>query len=284
MIKSVKFRDGYPVEIRGQEGENHEPGECLLKGRTFKFTPGLNVLFGPNMTGKSTILKTIAIHGLTRSAWSNLDFMGYEVGKTFETRNMQGYFDKQLKFNAKVDIDGPVYWMNDEDVTRHQDGKGKGCGYGHGMFDYATESVMTMEGFRQSAGEKEMVRQYNTLANIYEGKWAFSLEKFMEVYEQRKGAGLKYVNTMLRYAKRTVLKGGRPTILLDEPERHLGFENADSVFSGFLPQLANECGYQIIVASHYMMLPFMKDYNIIWLDRDEKAYKSRIAGLVANGK
>lgn len=283
MIKSVKFLSGYPVEIRGQEGENHEPGDWLLKDRTFKFTPGINVLFGPNMTGKSTILKTIAIHGLTRSAWSNLDFMGYEVGKTFETRNMKGYFDKQLKFDAKVSIDGPVYWMNDENVMKSHDGKGSGLGYGHGMFDFTCATVLEMDSYRQSTGEAAMWRQYNTLSNIYEGKWAFSVDKFMEVYERRKRSGLKYVNTMLRYAKRTVLKGGKPTILMDEPERHLCYENAEGLFSGFLPQLA-ACGYQIIIASHYMMLPFMKDYNIIWIDRDEKAYKDRIAGLVANGK
>lgn len=270
MIKSVKITSGYPMDITSSDEKTK-----TLANRLVKFTPGLNVLFGPNMCGKSTILKTIRTHGLTNAAWSNVDYMGYEVGETYHQKTMIGFFDKQLGFKAKVNIDGPVYAINDENAFKQSDGITKGKGFGHGIIDFKTGAFLRVISSQQSSGEIEMSKQYILLQGLFSGSLKFDLEKFMDVYNKRKKSGMLYVETLYKYANRTILKGGKPTIILDEPEKHLSFENALGLFTGLLPQLSN-IGYQIIMASHFMLLPFMKEYNVIWLDRDKDTYINSI--------
>lgn len=276
MIKSVTITSGYPMDITSIDEKTK-----TLANRLIKFTPGLNVLFGPNMCGKSTILKTIRVHGLTNAAWSNVDYMGYEVGETYHQKTMIGFFNKQLGFKAKVNIDGPVYAINDENAFNQKDGVAKGKGFGHGVINFKMGALLKMNSSKQSSGEIEMNKQYFVLHGLFSGSLKFDLKKFMDVYNRRKASGMLYIETLYKYAERTILKGGKPTIVLDEPEKHLSFENALGLFTGLLPQLS-DAGYQIILASHFMLLPFMKDYNIIWLDRNKDTYINTIKKYVTS--
>ncbi|TVQ22290.1 MAG: AAA family ATPase [Spirochaetaceae bacterium] len=59
MIASVKFTSGYPVRLRG------------IGTRRIEFNPRLNVLFGPNGSGKTTILTALArAVGCGAGGWS----------------------------------------------------------------------------------------------------------------------------------------------------------------------------------------------------------------------
>ena len=276
MIKSVKITSGYPTDIK-----NFERTESILANKLITFTPGLNVLFGPNMCGKSTILKTITAHGLTKAAWSNLDYKFLEVSIFGEEKStIDSYFKKQLGFTAEVSSDGPVFLFNDVDEFNQK--STKGVGFGQGLIEYKKGALLKMDSFKQSSGEIEMSRQYIMLESLYQGKIAFNPKKFMSVYNKRKLLnGMDYLDELLSYAKKTVLKGGKPTLVLDEPEKHLSFEYAEGLFSGLLPQLV-DAGYQIILASHFMLLPFMKNYNIIWLDRNKDTYINTIKKYVTS--
>ena len=72
-------------------------GKKHVFDKPVQFTPGYNILFGPNGCGKSTIIKTIAVHGLTLSAWSNLDFMGLLAGDVEKTKDMADFFKEHHK-------------------------------------------------------------------------------------------------------------------------------------------------------------------------------------------
>ena len=275
MIKSVNFTSGYPLDIMDLDGKKH------VFDKPVQFTPGYNILFGPNGCGKSTIIKAIAVHGLTLSAWSNLDFMGLLAGDVEKTNDIADFFkENQRHCTAEVDLDGPVYWHNDVDVTKYHNGTGSGFGVGQGAFDFTASALMRMERCQKSSGENEMTRQGNMLENLYDGTWKFREDKFSEVYERRKATGLKYIDVLKEYADKTILAGGKPTLLLDEPERHLSTEHAYGLLTGLLPQLVEERGYQVIIATHYMLVPFFKDCNVIWLGRDEKTYRKMITDCI----
>ncbi|MBN2576864.1 MAG: AAA family ATPase [Deltaproteobacteria bacterium] len=60
MISSVVFTSGYPTRLRG------------IGRRRLAFNDRINVLFGPNGSGKTTILKTLAAaSGCGRGGWSD---------------------------------------------------------------------------------------------------------------------------------------------------------------------------------------------------------------------
>ena len=61
MITHIKFDRGFATQLR------------CTGNKTFKFTPGINVLFGPNGCGKSTIVKTLKAYcGIETGGWSEV--------------------------------------------------------------------------------------------------------------------------------------------------------------------------------------------------------------------
>ena len=60
MIGALKFHSGYPTKLAG------------IGKRTIRFNPRINILFGPNGSGKTTILKSLATaSGCGTGGWSD---------------------------------------------------------------------------------------------------------------------------------------------------------------------------------------------------------------------
>ena len=121
--------------------------------------------------------------------------------------------------------------------------------------------------------------------------WAFYfIRNFNNMYEESKARyaddefNLTVIERMYQYAKDTFLKGGSPTLLLDEPELHFSFESMLGLCQNLLPQLLKQ-GYQVIMASHFDMIPFIfKDANIIGIDRDVEKFADYIREIVTGCK
>ena len=84
MIKELRFHSGYPVRLAG------------IGKKKIRFNNRVNVLFGPNGSGKTTILKTLAAHsGCGSGGWSD------------------GKEPQELPFKVSVDKDDrPVFYQD----------------------------------------------------------------------------------------------------------------------------------------------------------------------------
>jgi len=66
MITKAKATSGFSIKLDA------------LKGRAYTFKPGLNILFGPNGCGKTTLLKILGAYSGTEAGWSR--FLDPSIG------------------------------------------------------------------------------------------------------------------------------------------------------------------------------------------------------------
>lgn len=284
MIHSVKFTDGFPLDIKSMYDENK-----TVLDQTFEFKPGLNVIFGPNGCGKSTLINAITTHGLTVNGWSNINIGPFQMERGFNPNgdddySIRNYFERRMKCIAEVDIDGPVYFVNPGVTENEHDGYRDGQNLGDNTLSVAAELVLRMEKSTRSTGEFCMSHQGQILTNLMDGTWSFNPDSIRNMYEYRKDMAnsnwAACAKVVYDYASTTVLKGGAPTIVLDEPEEHLSFEIAVGLFQNIIPTLIKR-GYQVIVATHFILAPFMvKDTNVISIDRNLDKMKDYLLGVI----
>jgi len=255
MIKELKFTEGFPLDIEYERDDGSKA--FTLKNKTVKFTDGLNVLFAPNGTGKTTILRAISIYGLTRGGWSNLDFSYMDYNQDY---TIDGLAKATFKFKADVKLDGPVFLVEKID-SRHTDCNSEHNGFGDGMFDLSRALLKKMYHSQRSSGQINMYEIGELLVDLIEGNTTFDEKQFWKSRELYGNIGEKIKKNVGDYAKSTILKGGKPTIILDEPDMNLALDTKVGLFTNLLPKLAEK--YQVIVATHHSMIAFYKGYNFV---------------------
>lgn len=217
---------------------------ALAKARRFEFTPGLNILWGRNGTGKSTIIKAIArlLH-CEQSGTTHVT--GTSLNTLFEGRR----FGKQESLKDAVAID------HDGQATRYFD-PSNAVGLIGGMaafdYDFGLEGIHNAI-FKGSAGQTTMFRFDKLIAEIIE-------DVVPKVERQVPPSDRTAVADFF-------LKGsgenGPPTILLDEPERSLDLPNQVAVWR--LIRAASS-KVQFIVAAHSLYGLNLPEANYIELD------------------
>ena len=267
MIHSIQFTSGYSTELK------------FLGTKTFKFIDGINVLYGENSCGKTTILKTLATYGLTRSRWSNLNWEPFDYPSFLDDNRDVNNLAKQIcKNTANVEIDGAVFYSNNVTDTFLQQ---EGWLSGVSSMDFESAIVTTMNSKVQSSGYNNLAYYGKELAGLIQGDLSFSEESF-----EKSGYKCKNGNSSWRpvyaslsnYAKATILKGGKPTILLDEPDENLDCFNRDGLYRYVIPAIAKK--YQVILSSHYCLLPFYKDYHFIDMTNSVKGIKKLVSNTI----
>jgi predicted ATPase len=229
LIKTATVTSGYAAELEA------------LKGRTFEFSPGYNILFGPNGCGKSSLLNIIGAYCM----------IGYDTGGYSRTACMGMKFCEgpapqmfaklaPSSCEAEVDWDGTPTFKYDSSAIDPTHA-GAFMGSADMSFDGLTtdnEHISIIMN-RPSQGQISLRKiniAHQMLGNppdIFSKK-----EKFRK--ESVEARALAYWETLS--------KAGPATILFDEPDRSIELKLQMGLFYHMIPKLA--LTHQIIVATH----------------------------------
>ncbi len=262
------------------------PAAYNLVGREFVFEDGkINVLFGPNASGKTTVLKAIAGECLTEDGFTALR-TPTEFGFLAKKYDVGTVIDRLKKNTAYVQWDGaPLYY--DNFAWRKEQSYGSFGGLVGSAIESLREEVeYHLSTGRASAGQNavyilnkiiRIASQKTSLKNIckrqYESRFANGNDTWKECGE----AQIDYLSKLPRYGEEAY-----PTLMFDEIDKSLDIETVWQLYAEFFPALVKKYGCQVILVSHNPLIlsePIMENdvYNIISLD---EAYTNDVKGIL----
>jgi predicted ATPase len=255
-----------------------------LLDRTFHFEPNkINLIFGPNASGKTTILKALGGVAGTTDGYAQLyspldihDFGEEASTDTFKRKKIQ----KMMCNSAIVDWDGtPVYY--DNFANRKSYGSLGDLGGSVLGDDIVTEIQYIMSKDRISQGQNSIYLM-SRLINI--ARQRLSYKDIFSKYVNDDGTYKPMnVNSAWESAYKAQLdyymgfensfKNLPGTFLFDELDKSLDIVNTCYLYNTVLPQLVKTTGVQIIIISHSPIVLSEKIrnnemYNIISIDED----------------
>lgn len=236
----------------------------------------VNIIFGANGSGKTTILNELAIHAhcgddsMVRDGWSRVDNPYRLLPFNYECDKNTSYVDEWVNKNrnkSEIDWDGsPVYYHNFSSV--------KDCACGEfgiiskksslfGDSDCAGD-IYVMNDKQKSKGQSQK-GLFNLLINQLEERhtWDDSLNIIKR--HNINGEFDELVSKIEEYNKVT----SKNTLLLDEPESSMDMLSVISFYKDVIPQINK--GTQVIMVTHNPLI-FMPNicnpdiYNIISLN------------------
>lgn len=221
MISNIDF-----TNIKEAENFSYATKLDFFKDNTsVEFKPGLNIIFAPNGTGKSTLLQIMA------------QFTACEQGGvstiTNSWLNDVSGFSKNKLDGLKVSHDGqPVMYCNPRNAV--------GLFGGMAAFDddFMSEGIAEIQ-LKESTGYTTMSRLNKILA-VLAGK-----QPLPEKIAQKNGTLNDYAKKLLE----ATIPLGSKTVLLDEPESGLAIQ-AQSKLWKLVQKAAIEKDIQIIIATH----------------------------------
>ena len=243
MIYKLDIRDATQTPVKWLSSV-----EAFKKPRAFEFKPGLNVLWGRNGSGKTSLTKVLA--RLFHCEQGNHPTVSKEslstlVGDRFDPIN--------LTKGVAIEHDG-------QGVRHFDPGHAVGLSSGGAAFDwdFGTEGIQNQI-FKGSAGQTNMFRFDRILNEIVAGvvpevEWKIPRVAVNDLWRER----IDLAKTIL---KKNAAKGP-PTILLDEPERSYDL-NAQIGVWRLLRAYADQV--QFIVASHSLFALKIPDAHYIEL-------------------
>jgi len=210
--------------------------EALAKPRTFEFKPGLNVLWGRNGSGKTSLTKVLA--RLFHCEQGNQPHVTQE-----SLAELTGN-----RFHEVVDLKKSLKVTHDGQGVRHFDpGHAVGLMGGAAAFDWSFgDEGIANAMFKGSAGQTTMFRFDRLITEIIAGEVPEVVWKFPREHGRGNDTWAKRIKIADHFLEGNADKG-QPTILLDEPERSYDL-NAQIGVWRFLRAYADQI--QFIVASH----------------------------------
>lgn len=237
-IRRIKMRSGYAAEL-----EN-------LKDRIFEFTPGLNVLFGPNGCGKSTLLKVMAGHtGINTSKTGASSRQGGWSGPPKSWRTESKKFPTHFKDTTVGNCEANMRWdgmpvflnsasLSDTPTMTH---------FMHnvddspdGMTDIGEQ--IGMMNAKISEGQMRMHKLAKVIARIRDPKKR--PPPYTEMKSNDNVTEAAYVDYIMKQSR-----DGAHTLLWDEPDRSIALPYQMRFLTNVLKDLVEE-GLQIIMATH----------------------------------
>ena len=235
-----------------------------LLGKKFVFEPHkINVIFGENAAGKSTIINTLAAYCQCGDAdnldgWTNINFVkplpshsflssSEENDEKYVQQVVEDNINRLMKNNAVVEWDGiPVY--NDSFSNRKMLGQlGELTG---SVLDSVLDEALWLTS-RRSLGEKSIAILCKMIPKLEK---PFTLEECLSCVKK------DYNNIWKAYQKALVQRlkrlnsgfSGEPvnTFMFDEIDKSMSISNVVTLYTKILPSLVEKTGCQIIIVSH----------------------------------
>lgn len=265
-----------------------------LLNRKFEFKPNcVNVLFGPNASGKTTIIKAIASYCMC----GNEDYIdGYTSFLKFTPRNMFGsFFDEERQKDeiafykndiwktverkagnkAEIEWDGsPTYFENSICKATAKLGDAQG-----GLLNSFSEEMMYhMEKNRISSGQKSLFMINKLIEVVNNCPTVDDLDTAAKNAVNNYNTTWTNCTTANRLYYEEIISGPaptrenlQPTILMDEIDKSLDIFNVAGLYMEAIPRLVKETNCQIILVSHSPLMICRniresKYYNIISMD------------------
>ena len=235
-----------------------------LLGKKFVFEPHkINVIFGENAAGKSTIIKALAAYCQCGAAdnldgWTNVNFvnpLSSGVFLTSEEEKDEKYMQQVVENginrfmcnNAVVEWDGiPVY--NDSFSNRKMLGQ-LGELTGSVLGDGLDEALWLTS--RRSLGEKSIAILCKMIPKLEK---PFTLEECLSCVKKESNSIWKNYQKALVQRLKRLNSGfsGEPvnTFMFDEIDKSMSISNVVTLYTKILPSLVEKTGCQIIIVSH----------------------------------
>ena len=254
-----------------------------LLNRKFEFEEGkINIIFGPNASGKTTMIKAIAGNAGCEDGYPTLlpPLDIHNIGEHSSQETFRKALDKKMKNSAIIEWDGvPVYY--DNFINRRTYGSiGDLCGSVLGN-DISTEILYIMGKDKISLGQNSMflINRLLDIANKH-----ISFKDIFESYINEDGTRKCFnVNDMWKEAYNVQLdyymgfensyKNLPGTFLFDEIDKSLDIYNVYNLYVNVLPEFVKKTGVQVIIISHSPLVLMDKIrnndmYNFISIDED----------------
>ena len=273
-----------------------------LGEKTITFDPNkINVLFGPNGCGKSTIIKELANYCLCGDRSVCDGFTNpyhlepiYINGSIFDEDKSTKYtldnYRKSLSQNGKRN-DVSVVWdggavFNENISGRHLTGSlGDLVG---GLFTTAVDEFCYLANRGQMSLGQNTIYMITKLSEICENIPTLSDFENQVKNHNDNGSWYKTGCLALKYINEHYRPGAKMTLLLDEMDKSLDIENTLLLYRDYLPALQKKYDIQIILVSHspIMLTNIVQDspnYNFISLDKKyTKQMKEMFKGVSFN--
>lgn len=240
MIYRAKITGGYAAKL-----------PAFAEERVFSFTPGVNILIGPNGSGSSTLLYALACHlGINpdKSAgwsrfWEPIELKDYSHG--IDTIKLPASFkhktpDKQV--SVELEEDGsPAFYFDTERLEVR-------LGKEYWQVEATTPDGTKDEGLKALKPSRGMLVSQCLMA-LEESLTHVPDLTTKESVPKNFGYGIDAEKVAaLQMAYWTRQRGGPITLLIDKPESYLSLRNQIGFFASMLPRLGRT--YQVIVATH----------------------------------
>ena len=305
--KDWRYQDGYPHQNFNEEkfekdmtryksemdfykkhvGKYKVSCSEILVGRTFTFeSDKINLIFGPNASGKSTILKSIAAHAFCEDGFSKfLEPFDFNVSwwNTPESEKLNAYRDCLRKrvdsfygTSSIIEWDGsPIYFHNFEN-RRSYGNIGELTG---SIIDDVGEEMMYILERGSISSSQNMFYQFSKLSNLMSKNITF--EDILEIPKKKYSKDKDDVWSIVYKVQEEYYKSfpmsydrnGQNTYLLDEIDKSMDILNINELYTNILPKLLDKYGKQIIIISHSPIV--LRDeiiksdkYNFISMDEE----------------
>ena len=269
MIESIKFKRLKIPASRSQSQPPHgawamDLPEIAARGGEITFKPGLNILFGPNGCGKSTIINTIAAHMLALKSGESvisLDSIHETLGSSaLSIGSRRGQTPTPVAADVRHDGQPVVLGSAGKLLIGGDRSFDTDFLKGYGIKDGIVEGAVRTHGSRTLAMSQAPLR-----ALLGQKTMPEAVPVASNARRDRLNSTWQTMYDIAAKLLEPTISRGQKTVLLDEPDSHLSLLMQASIWRDIIgaPASADRC--QIIIATHSPFALAVPHANLIGL-------------------